>query len=253
MRTRLGLKVLGLSALVIGVMVIGTAGVAQAETGACWGYRVNPESALNCFTTSLEAKLKVVPEAGGATLLVGSKNIEVTCTTAAFVNGGTLSANGSILLGQVLFGGCISRTKTTLAALGVCKPNDPVDGLGTIITEKGTGLIVLHSGQPVVELTPDVITPLDILAKIFLGKECSVGEELIVEGRLVLQDMPTVAPEPVKSGKERFETHMLTHLIREFPGLQKMTVGAVLATIDGTANVTLESPHNTLEWAGKPA
>ena len=54
MRTRLGLKVLGLSALVMGVMAIGTTGAAQAEVGACWGYM--HASVLKCFGEKLRGK-----------------------------------------------------------------------------------------------------------------------------------------------------------------------------------------------------
>lgn len=248
MRTRLGLKVLGLSALVMGVMAIGTAGVAQAEPNSCWGYISGAD--LKCFSETLEAKPLLAIENNTATLLVGGLNIEILCKTAAFIGGGgtggKLTKEGSILLGKVLFGGCIALSKTpTLTQLTKCTPNDPVGGLGEIITENGTGLIVLHNGEPVVELKPDVGTT---LTKIFLSASCGVAEELIVTGKLILHDCPTISP--AKTSKERFETHMQTHLIEEFTGLQLLRVGGVLSTIDGSANVTLEAPHNALLWAG---
>jgi len=224
----------------MGVMAIGTTGAAQAETGACFGYISG--ASLPCFSTTLEALPVVAVENKSATLLVGGLNIEVLCGTAAFIEGGTLSANGSILLGRVEFGECISLSKTpTLTQLTKCTPKDPVAGLGKIRTEKGTGLIVLHNGEPVVKLSPDVAP---ILAKIFLGESCAVSEELIVTGNLVLQD---------QLGKAAFEKHAVTHLIREFPGLQLLRVGGVLSTIDGTANITLGGTHTGFEWAGKPA
>jgi hypothetical protein len=244
MRTRLGLKVLGLSALVMGVMAIGTAGVAQAEVGACWGYE---SGGLKCFSTTLEAKPLVTIEniAGthpsAATLLVESLNLEITCTTAAFIAGGTLSANGSILLGQVEFGGCFTRKSTAkgLELLTTCDPDDPVAGLGKIRSEKGTGLIVLHNGEPVVKLSPDTGTT---LTKIFLFEVCPIASEIFVTGNLVLSDI---------GGKASFEEHKLTHLIREFPSLKLMKVGANTVSIDGSAEVKLEAPHNALKWAGK--
>src|ERR1700755_2718104 len=140
MRTRLGLKVLGLCALVMGTMAIGTAGVAQAEVGACWGYLEGAN--LKCFSATLEAKPVFEVENKTATLLIANVNLEVLCTGAEFDEGGQLTANGSILLGRIKFTGCISNSRTpTLTKLGGCTPKDPVSGLGTVLTEKGTGLI----------------------------------------------------------------------------------------------------------------
>jgi hypothetical protein len=249
MRTRPGLKLLGLSALVTGVMAIGTAGVAQAETGACWGWRVTSISVLNCFSTTLEAKPVIAIEnitgthPSAATLLVESLNLEITCTTAALIEGATLSANGSILLGRLEFGGCFTRKSTAkgLELIPLCDPHDPVAGLGKIRTEKFTGLIVLHNGEPVVKISPDVGTT---LVKIFLYEECPIASEILVTGNLVLQD---------GGGKVSFEEHKLTHLFREFPSLRLLKVGANTVTLDGSAEVTLASPHNALLWAGSGA
>jgi hypothetical protein len=256
MRTRLGLKVLGLSALVMGVMAIGTAGVAQAEVGACWGYLLidtvegKEVTTLPCFSTTLEAKpLVAIENATGthpsaATLLVESLNLEITCTEAKFIEGGTLSVNGSILLGRVEFGGCFTRKSTAkgLELIVPCDPHDPVTGLGRIRTEKGTGLIVLHNGEPVVELKPDTVG--GPLAKIALFEGCPIAEEVIVTGKLILSDI---------GGKAGFEEHKLIHLIREFPSLKLMKVGANTVSIDGTAEVRLDEPHNALKWGGHGA
>ena len=252
MRTRLGLKVLGLSALVMGVMAIGTAGVAQAEVGACWGYLTGGE--LKCFDNTLEAKPLLAIENNTATLLISNVNLEVLCTTADLVGtgtGGRLAANGTILLGKVQFGGCVSLSKTpTLTKLNSCTPNDPVAGLGKIVTENGSGLIVLHNGEPVVLLTAHTLT----LAKIFLGEECSVAEELIVGGDLTLQDAPGTrlnheGVSKTLTSKQWAELHAPSHLIQEHSTLHGMHVGVNTALIHGTAVVTLEAPHNLLNWA----
>jgi hypothetical protein len=248
MRTRPGIKALGLSALVMGVMAIGTAGVARAETGACWGY-IEGVSTLNCFSTTLEAKpvLSIENITGthpsAATLLIESLNFEISCTTIAFIEGGTFSANGSVLLGRLEFGGCFTRKSTSkgLELIPLCDPHDPVAGLGKIRTEKFTGLIVLHNGEPVVKVSPDAGTT---LARLALFEGCPIAEEIIVTGSLVLSDI---------EGKASFEEHKFIHLFREFPGLKLVKVGANTVSIDGTANVTLASPHNALKWAGKGA
>jgi hypothetical protein len=246
MRTRPGLKLLGLSALVVGVMAIGTTGTAQAEVGACWGY-IEGVSTLKCFSTTLEAKPLVTIEnitgthPSAATLLVESLNLEITCTSAAFIEGGTLSANGSILLGVVEFSGCFTRKSTAkgLELLTTCDPHNPVAGLGKIRSEKLTGLISLHSGESTVKFSPDAGT---ILAKIHLYEECPIALEIFVTGNLVLSDI---------GGNAGFEEHKLTHLVREFPSLKLMKVGVNTVSIDGTANVTLATPHNALKWGGK--
>jgi len=80
----------------------------------------------------------------------------------------------------------------------------------------------------------------EILAKIHLGTKCAVAEEIIVKGKLVIHDC---------GGKASAEEHKLTHLISELTALQLMAVGKNKATIDGSANVTLEAPHSSLLWA----
>ena len=251
MRTRLGLKVLGLSALVMGVMAIGTTGAAQAEAGSCFSYLA---PALTCFG-ALEPKAEVKFENNTGTLLIANVNLEVLCTTAKFIEGGQLGGTG-VLLGKVQFEGCVSLSKTpSLTKLNSCTPKDPVAGVpGTIRTEKGFGLIVLHNGEPVLKLSPDTGKT---LAKIFLGEECAVSEELIVEGHLVVQDTPgkrlnheNPAKEVELSSKGWFELHAPSHLIQEHSILHLMTVGVNSATIDGTGIATLEGTHSALNWAG---
>jgi hypothetical protein len=252
----------------MGVMAIGTAGVAQAETGACWGYRANPGSTLRCFNVSLEARPILAIEnitgthPSAATLTVTSLNMEITCTTAAFIEGGLLSANGSIFLGWLEFGGCFTRKLPIkgLELLPLCDPHDSVAGLGKIRTEKLSGLIVLHKTspggsvfEPVVEISPDSGTT---LAVIKLFNECALAEGIVVTGALVLQDraLTIVGGDPEnKTAKEEFEKHKVTHLIREFPFLKLMKVGANTVSITGSANVTLGGEHSGLEWAGLPA
>ena len=249
MRTRLGLKVLGLSALVMGVMAIGTTGAAQAEPGACFGYLA---PSLTCFS-SLEPDPLIAFENNTGTLLIANVNLEVLCTSASFIESGKLGGTG-VLLGRLKFEGCISLEKNApLKKLNSCTPHDPVGGLGTIITKKGEGLIQLHNGEPVLKLSPD--DPNLILALIELGEECSVSEGLIVKGHLVIRDSPTThevggVKLVLKTSKEQFETHAASHLIEEHPTLHLMTVGINSALIDGTAVVTLKSPHNNLLWAG---
>lgn len=243
MRTRLGLKVLGLSALVMGVMAIGTAGVAQAETGACWKYLIS--GVQKCFGEGgLEAGVKFAFENNTGTLLIENVNFEVLCTAGALVNGGKLTSNGSVTAGVVKFTGCIGLQRTPeLKKLASCTPFDETTGeVGVILTLPATGLIKLHEGEPTVLFKP--VAADEVLAHIHLGELCGIGEELLVKGELVIRDC---------GGKTGFEEHKLTHLAEEYSKLQLMKVGVNKATIDGSANFTLLSPHNELLWGGKPA
>lgn len=243
MRIRLGLKLIGLSALVMGVMAIGTAGVAQAETGACWGYR-NAKAELKCFgEAGLEAGVSFAFEGSTGTLLIANLNFEILCTAGSLINGGKLTTNGSITAGQFKLTGCIGLSKTpTLTKLAACTPIDGTE-LGVILSEVITGLIRLHEGEPTVLFKPVSGTTLFNI-HLGLNEECAVGLNLIVKGELVIGDV---------AGKFGFEEHKLTHTFQEFAKLQLMTVGVNKATIDGNIVFSLDSPHNTLKWAGKAA
>ena len=245
MRTRPGLKTLGLSVLMIGVMAIGTAGVAQAEVGACWSL-INPANGkLECFPSNLEPKVEIALEERTGTLLIENTNLEILCAKGALVTaGGTLGPEGTVLLGKVLFSECIGLERGPplgqLKILSACTPTDPKDGFGTVVTENILGLIVLHNGEPVLLLKDDSALN-ENLATIFMSSECPVGDEIIIKGELILQDT---------RGKTAFETHATSHLIQEFTGLQLMKVGTKKATLDGTAIISLVAPHNALKWAG---
>ena len=244
MRTRPRLKVLGLSALVMGVMAIGTTGAAQGEVGACWGY-INAAKELKCFSAQLEATPIFAIEENTGTLLIENLNLEILCTGMEFDEGGQLSANGSILLGRIKFTGCIARERAAplgeLKILAACLPQDPFSGPDVILTEKATGLIILHNGQPLVKISPD--NEQLILTNIFMGPECPVAAGIVVKGHLDLEDL---------GGQESFEKHELTHLFKE-SSLQLMRVGVRKATLDGSVNATLAAPHNALKWAGLAA
>lgn len=245
MRTRLGLKVLGLSALAMSVMAIAGTGVAHAETGACFGYLNGAE--LKCFSATLEAKVNFEFENKTATLSIANLNFEILCTGTEFIEGGSLSANGSILLGRILLTGCIGLSVSPkLEKLASCTPTDPVKGAGVIVSEKVTGLIILHTlangeKEAFMKITPDTAETLVIM---FLGEGCAVGEELLVKGSLDLVD---------SGGRKSFEEHKLIHLFEESKALHLMKVGSNLATLSATVQATLAVPHNALKWGGKAA
>ncbi len=240
-RARLGLKALGLCSLVLGLMAFAGTGVAQAEeheTGPCWGY-INPSTLkLECFSKVLEATPVFEIESKTATLLIANQTFAVLCTGAAFDEGGQLSAKGKILLGRIKFTGCVILIKGVIS-----KPCEPFNGVekGVILTEKGEGELKLHELTATKEKDPTILIKPDtgeVLVKIHLGAECSVGEEINIKGELVLWDC-----------KKESAVHKVTHLLEEFPGLKLIKVGANSATIDGSINVSLGGAHLGYQWA----
>jgi hypothetical protein len=245
-RSKLGVKGLVLSCLVLGLMAFAGSGVAQAagEAGANWGY-INGTGELKFFSSSLEAKPVFELENKTATLAFktgGGTAVKILCTALEFDEGGLLGPEGLVLLGRLHFTGCVTLLNGTLS-----KPCEPVykgTNKGLILTLKGEGLILLHvlgNGEKdrVVLLKPD--PPSTTFADIELGPECSIGEEVPVSGELVLWDA---------GGNASFIEHKVTHLITEFPGLKLLKALGQPAVIEGSANVTLGGAHLGFKWAG---
>src|SRR3954466_1291855 len=139
-RSRLGLKALGLCALVAGLMAIAGASAAQAEVGAAWNWK-SPGGATGTFSATLEAEVKVEVEPTAPAALLVEGLPEIVCTTAALTEGGKLTSNGSITSGRVLFSNCLAYANGSglKTRLPTC---DPI--AGEVTTEKGHGLIKLH-------------------------------------------------------------------------------------------------------------
>ena len=72
-----------------------------------------------------------------------------------------------------------------------------------------------------------------------MGEECAIGEEISVEGKLVLKDCEGLA-----------YTHLETHLVEEEKELTELTVlDDPNASVEGSAVVSLTGEHNGLKWA----
>lgn len=268
-RSRLGLKALGLCAALLGLMAV-TTGSAQAEPTSFWSV-VNPVGgALTKITTEVLLpevqikeieELKDVSDPGKHLVLLTTINgfkVSLLCSGAELENAaGTgppkLLKEGS-LLGRAKFTGCI--TKLNGATSGVCKPHSPGAASGTILTERVKGLIKLHElGVGGVKDSTILLFPEDKEGKqigtfvtIVLGvegieNECAIGERLNVEGELVIWDC---------LGNTSFSEEKVDHLVEEFPGLKLLKFGAQPATIDGSALVHLVGAHPDWKWGGTP-
>ena len=231
-RSRLGLKVLGLCAVLVGMFAF--TGAAQASTGALWKIAGSQAKGGEVVEATSEA-------AGGILLTeLGGKNIDIKCLKLELVGAKLVEPNGKIT-GKILFHECdfLTLVGTVATLQKVCEPFVGTNK-GLIETNTINGLIVLHTptggkAEGVLEAKgePDFAT-------INLGPECSVGEKLLVEGVFFLKDC-----------EGKFSTENKTHLVEELKALTKLTLngGTKTATIDGSALATLATGSL---WAGIP-
>lgn len=247
-RSRLGLKVLSLSALVLGLMAISTAGVAQAETGASWTY-INPATkVLETFKGTLKpvavASLEEKTTGSLEFKTAGGTEVAFTCTAFALEGSPALLENGGVSEGQATFTGCETFLNGKVSA--ACVPKTNKGALKTIQTNKAVGLLELHklatSSDDVTLLTPTVKNAKGetLATTIELGEECSIGTKVEVTGSLVIYDCP---PSTILE-------HKVTHLIEEFPALRLLKALGQPSKVLGSALVSLTGAHKGFEWAG---
>jgi hypothetical protein len=231
-RSRLGLKALVLSGLVLGLMAFAAAG-AQAEGN----FKVNGANISSTLLPSIQISQV---ENGTASLLFTTKagvKVEILCTEIRLLNehttnDGKLGPEGKIDLGKVHFNGCITKLNGTLTKN--CEPHTGANK-GLILTALGKGLLRLHEEQPVIEVSPDVGTT---FVTIELSELCAIGESVPVAGVLFLQDCK-------KEGK----AELVEHLINELTALTKLTALGNAATLDGSAFVRLTGVHEKLKFS----
>ncbi len=244
-RSRLGLKALVLSGLVLGLMAFGTS-AAQAEKEAKW--------MVNGVTMTSDVLLPEVQvtevENKTASLLLTLKSgtkVEFLCTSITLAENVKLLLEGSLSLGKAIFHGCITKLNGVISKN--CEPFSLPGGVktpGLIESEKATGLIVLHETggvkEGIVQISPDVVG--GPFATIRMGEFCSIGEEVKVTGKLFIKDC---------KGAVSFKTEAKTHLI-ESHSLTSLEALSVPATLDGSALAELAgATHKGLNWSGLPA
>ena len=238
MRSRLGLRAIGLCLALAGLMAVG-ASSAQAEAGAYWlvkGVKV---------TTLLPELAAALENSHGAVLgEIGGVGIHLLCTGFTLVAGNHLLAEGG-LLGKVRFSGCIVRqlktlnNPATLVTLASCAPAG-----GIIESTAGSGLIKLHKLGDGTTHTILTFEGTGVFTTISTGEECAFGEQITMNGTLALKDC-----------QNAFLTDQVTHLFEEFAPLTELYFNnnkANKATVDGSINVSLTGAHKGLTWAGHP-
>ena len=234
------LTLLGLCALVLGLTAFGTS-AAQAEPGNAWVI-LNPEKTL--VKKPLLPVLNAEIEKEGlllATVLNGTVQLIIHCSAAQLIEVHLLE-EGQLSHGKVKFSGCKVLINGTAAP--ECEVHSKGAAVGTVETEKGKGLLALHELKPSGQ--KDLVTVIEPLegttfVTLLMGEECVVGEEVPIEGKLVIKDCELKATE-----------HLVTHLIEEEPTLTLLHVLDDLnAKIDGSALVFLTGEHKGLKWAAE--
>lgn len=248
-RSRLGLKALGMCALVLGLMAV-WAGAAQAEEpGGSWTY-LNKAKELKTFEGALaepsisgeiekDEKGVVIPGVLH-TKVLGGQSLLYECK-AFTVNSGKLKPNG-VVLGSLTFSEC-----EAFLAGALSKNCNPIGG--TIATNLIKAQMLLH------KLTADgvvdkivVATPEDaegketaIFATVKASELCAFGANTPIGGKFaIIPTNPT--------------THEVKHLIKEFAALTHLYVISDTpehaANILGGAWAFLSGEHSGLEFAG---
>ncbi len=242
MRLRLGLKALGLCALMAAFMAI-SAGAAQAEAGSKW---MEAGKNIEGTTQSSEVKGELEGSLGKLLATINGLNIVIDCKEGT-LNGIKLTANGSTTEGDVSFSKCtVSHIKEgkELAIAGCeVRSEDQAVGSGKILSLPGKALLGLHpTEKPVTKIIPTS----GIFAHLIFEEEKS-GEpcgalplKLLVGGQLVVEDC---------EGKAKEEKPV--HLIVEEKELTTLWIykESIRATLDGSALIKLANGAN---WSALP-
>lgn len=135
-RSRLGLKVMGLWALVLGLMAF-AGSAAQAEVGAHWNVvKANGElvqvPGANDLLPQLEIREVENKTFTFAWTTKGGTTVKLLCTAIKFDEGGRLIAEGGISLGRVLLTGCVTLINGTISP--ACKPKTTGKALGELLS-----------------------------------------------------------------------------------------------------------------------
>jgi hypothetical protein len=248
-RTRLGL--LGLCAMLFGLMAFGASG-AQAEVGANWLILTTG----GIPKTGAELHASVNLEIDSPVLILHSEILHIKvlflCTEikldeAKLLKDGTIGKEEGVPSGsKLLLGGCTTDLNGSPAA--ECTPSDPTAGIGKISTQPFHALLVLHEltggvKDDLIEIIPD--TGLNTtVGTIHLPAACPIGTSVPILGKLFLKDCENL-----------LLTHLVKHLVEEGPLSELFTITRTAehaAKLLGSAWAFLTGEHAGLKWSGDP-
>ncbi len=225
-KTRFGLKALGLCALVVGLMAM-TASAAQAKGD--WTYLdKDANKTLLIFTTAQNAELQVKFDPGVVGVLhfktSGGTEVLFLCSTIELVPAAKLLTGGTTTSVKVKYSGCHTSLNGVLSKN--CEPKTGGGPKGTIETNEGFGLIVLHESKPAILIKPTAGTE---LAKLELGELCAIGETVPITGEVTLKDCVDATKHAVE---HLFEPVNLSGELKAL-GQSATILGSILARLVG--------------------
>ncbi len=260
MRLRLGLKALGLCALMAAFMAI-SAGAAQAEPGSEWDVEGTPLSETPELNPELKGKLE--NKLGSLLTIINGLHLEVHCEEGA-LNGVVLKPGGGTNnTGDVSFGKCtVYKALPTREPIAGCevRSEGQAKGSGKILSLPGKALLGLHESEdktvkekPVTHIIPNT----GIFAHLIFeeeesGEACGFGPlKALIGGELVVEDCTLVEPGVCE---DQTRVSKIMHLIREEPELSNLWIfnEEHEATLDGSAEIELTGAHTGLNWNGLP-
>ena len=242
---RMGLKLFSLCVLALGLVAF-SATAAQAE--GTWMVK-----GVNLTTTGQNRELVGKLDEPDGTLLsiLGLNKVDFLCTAGELLNA-KLEPAGAISEAsknaKVDFSGC--KTFINGVEAKACQPKATGKAAGTIETEEGYALLILHKLENGTKHGVTVITPKvgTVFAVIHMGEACSIGEEVKVFGTLALHDVG------VTLEKDEIEVERANHLVSEFAPLTELKVANAKsegkATLDGMADIKLAGVADV--WNGLP-
>lgn len=250
MISKLGLRALGLSTLVLGLMAFASSGVAQAEAGSRWCY-INPTTlVLQCFNSLLRPSFQIKNETNLSLLFTtaGGTKVAFTCTTAEMVGEPLLEEEGSTSEAKAKYTGC--KTFLNGVESKACQPKTNKGPLGTIETTPLRALIKLHLLTPggiadtVILDTPTVQNGKGetLLATLEIGEECAIGEKVEITGDVTWKDC-----------QNEMGVHKVEHLLEEFPQLRGLRALGKEVVVDGSFLMRLTGAHAGYRWAPLPS
>jgi hypothetical protein len=205
-------------------------GVAQAESF----WLVNGAK----VTTTLSPVVEIETDVPKTLLTeLGGKGIHIKCLKAKLV-GAHLTEPGGKGSGKLRYSECDFLSLKTLGGeLILLKACEPITGAEKGVIEVNTTTASMVATG--VELKPAAGEP---LATVHFGEECAFGEQLKVEGALLLLD-----------GAGQFLTDLVKHLF-EYSKASKLVIngGPTTATLDGSVWAFLGGAHKGMTFAGHP-
>jgi len=230
MRSNLRLKLLGLSAMLLGLMAFGT-GSAQA---ANWMVGANNVTSLLLPTLQVKEieNLTNATDPGKHLVLltiIGGAAVKILCTGAEFV-GVKLETEGKLTNGgDVKFTGCKTFLNGSTTESIPCKPGK---GSGVILSLPGKGQLGLFGGAKLTKIEPSAGT---VFAHIEFGEECALPAKVPVEGSLLIKDCVNVEATSLDHLIEVDSTSVLW-VISNTPEHKATIHGSALVALVGTTD-----------------